>query len=80
MRWGRHASVSRPRQIGYAGAGTIEIHRRRLWRAANGTVLFHGDEHPLQVEHPVTEAITGIVLVQCKLRVADGRRVAVAAG
>ncbi|MFC9337925.1 acetyl/propionyl/methylcrotonyl-CoA carboxylase subunit alpha [Streptomyces sp. NPDC057020] len=61
------ASKAILKEAGYVGAGTVEF-----LVAADGTISFLEVNTRLQVEHPVTEEVSGIDLVREMFRIADG--------
>ncbi|AWT27393.1 MULTISPECIES: acetyl-CoA carboxylase biotin carboxylase subunit [Corynebacterium] len=72
----RSSSVELARNCGYRGAGTVEF----LYDPVRQEASFIEMNTRIQVEHPVTEMITGVDIVAEQLRVADGLPLSVSQG
>jgi acetyl-CoA carboxylase biotin carboxylase subunit len=68
------AAVRLTKHLGYKGAGTVEF----LVDAQTFDFYFLEMNARIQVEHPVTEAVTGIDLIEQQLLIADGQKLGLA--
>ncbi|MDB5522552.1 MAG: D-ala D-ala ligase family protein [Rhizobium sp.] len=67
------SAVALAREVNYRGAGTVEY----LYDEVSGAFYFIEVNTRIQVEHPVTEMITGIDLVQEMIRICGGEKLSV---
>ena len=70
------AAVRVCRDVGYRSAGTVEF----IVDAKTGAFHFMEMNTRVQVEHPVTELVTGMDIVKAQIRIAEGERLGIAQG
>src|SRR5690554_7191379 len=58
--------------VEYVGAGTVEF----IFDLANNSIYFMEMNTRLQVEHPVTELVSGVDIVSNQFRIAEGKSIA----
>ena len=71
------AAIAAAKAVNYSGAGTVEFIADGSGGLKDAGFWFMEMNTRLQVEHPVTEAVTGFDLVEWQFRIADGARLPV---